>query len=161
MYTSPAAGLTRTTARSVRSSAPTNSPLAVTASGNVDANVAGSYTLRYVAVDPSGNGATNSRTVTVVDTTPPRLIGVPLDATYQCLSEVPTMPNRPHALRSPSARGPPARLRSRIAPPLATEIILGTAPARRQRAGGAGAGSTTATGASSATGAATAACSTS
>src|SRR5262249_42869696 len=45
--------------------------LAVTVIGNVQPNTTGSYQLNYVATDPSGNSATNTRTVNVVDTTAP------------------------------------------------------------------------------------------
>jgi hypothetical protein len=46
----------------------------VTASGNVDANTPGTYTITYNATDPSGNQATPvTRTVIVVDTTPPTI----------------------------------------------------------------------------------------
>lgn len=44
----------------------------VTVSGTVNANVVGTYTLTYNATDDSGNAAvTKTRTVNVVDTTPP------------------------------------------------------------------------------------------
>jgi hypothetical protein len=46
-------------------------PLPVTVTGNVNPNVPGLYTLIYTAVDPAGNSATNSLTVSVVDTRPP------------------------------------------------------------------------------------------
>ena len=42
-----------------------------TTTGTVDTNVLGSYTLTYTAVDNSGNQATATRTVNVVDTTAP------------------------------------------------------------------------------------------
>ena len=42
-----------------------------TTTGTVDTNVLGAYTLTYTAVDNSGNQATVSRTVNVVDTTAP------------------------------------------------------------------------------------------
>ncbi len=45
--------------------------LSVSVSGSVDPNSPGTYVLLYSATDPSGNTGTNSRTVTVVDTTPP------------------------------------------------------------------------------------------
>jgi hypothetical protein len=45
--------------------------LPVTTNGAVNFNATGTYILSYVATDPSGNSATNSRTVHVVDTTPP------------------------------------------------------------------------------------------
>jgi len=45
---------------------------AATASGSVDPNVVGTYTITYSATDPSGFSATTvTRTVNVVDTTPP------------------------------------------------------------------------------------------
>ena len=43
----------------------------VTTSGTVDTNTVGSYTLRYRATDSAGNTATATRTLNVVDTTPP------------------------------------------------------------------------------------------
>jgi hypothetical protein len=43
----------------------------VTASSPVNPDATGIYTIQYVASDPSGNTATNTRTVYVVDTTPP------------------------------------------------------------------------------------------
>jgi uncharacterized repeat protein (TIGR01451 family) len=47
--------------------------VAVTASGTVNANVPGTYTITYSAHDPSGNTTTSTRTVNVVDTTPPTI----------------------------------------------------------------------------------------
>jgi hypothetical protein len=47
--------------------------VAVTASGSVNANVPGTYTITYSAHDPSNNTATRTRTVNVVDTTPPTI----------------------------------------------------------------------------------------
>jgi len=48
-------------------------PVAVVATGSVDPNTAGSYTLTYSANDGNGNSATSNRTVFVVDTTPQTL----------------------------------------------------------------------------------------
>src|SRR5439155_12342514 len=45
----------------------------LTTNGTVNPDVLGSYILQYVATDPSGNSATNTRTVNIVDTTPPQL----------------------------------------------------------------------------------------
>ncbi|MBI3414496.1 MAG: DUF5011 domain-containing protein [Verrucomicrobia bacterium] len=45
--------------------------VAVTSSGNVDVNTPGSYTITYSATDPSGNTATATRTVNVVDSVAP------------------------------------------------------------------------------------------
>jgi hypothetical protein len=44
---------------------------AITVTGAVDANTVGSYTLTYQVVDGAGNTASETRTVNVVDTTPP------------------------------------------------------------------------------------------
>jgi hypothetical protein len=46
-------------------------PVAVTSSGAVNANVVGSYTITYTASDSAGHTTTRTRTVNVVDTTPP------------------------------------------------------------------------------------------
>ena len=46
-------------------------PITVTTNGTVNSNAVGSYVLTYVATDPSGNTATKTRTVNVVDTTAP------------------------------------------------------------------------------------------
>ena len=45
----------------------------ISASGSIDVNVPGSYTITYSATDGNGNLATASRTVTLVDTTPPTI----------------------------------------------------------------------------------------
>jgi hypothetical protein len=45
----------------------------VTTNSSANPNSPGSYTISYVAMDPSGNAATNTRTVNVVDTTPPNI----------------------------------------------------------------------------------------
>jgi hypothetical protein len=47
--------------------------LPVTVSGSIDVNTVGTYTLTYTATDPSGNTVTATRTVNVVDTTPPAI----------------------------------------------------------------------------------------
>ena len=64
-------------------------PLTVTTTGSVDANTPGVYTLTYSAIDPSGNSASTTRTVTVVDTTSPNLTA-PSDIIVGCIGEVPT-----------------------------------------------------------------------
>src|SRR5262249_17253456 len=46
-------------------------PLSVTTNSTVNPNATGIYTISYSAKDPSGNSATNTRTVYVVDTTLP------------------------------------------------------------------------------------------
>jgi hypothetical protein len=46
-------------------------PVSVQVTGAVDPNTTGSYTLTYTAADPSGNQTTTTRTVNVMDTTPP------------------------------------------------------------------------------------------
>jgi hypothetical protein len=51
-----------------------DSTVPVTASGSVDPNTVGTYTITYTATDDSGNAATPvTRTVNVVDTTPPSI----------------------------------------------------------------------------------------
>jgi hypothetical protein len=47
--------------------------MTVNTNGVVNVNTVGIYSLTYIATDPSGNSATNSRTVNVVDTTPPTI----------------------------------------------------------------------------------------
>jgi hypothetical protein len=61
-------------------------PLPVITRGAVNANVPDTYTLRYVATDPSGNSATNVRVVTVADTAPPILNGQGTNMTIDCPS---------------------------------------------------------------------------
>ncbi len=46
-------------------------PVSVTPSGVVDTAIPGTYTVTYEATDNAGNSATTTRTVIVVDTTPP------------------------------------------------------------------------------------------
>jgi hypothetical protein len=46
-------------------------PVAVSTTGVVNTNVAGSYTLTYTATDGAGNTSTATRTVSVADTTAP------------------------------------------------------------------------------------------
>jgi hypothetical protein len=53
-------------------------PVPVSTSGSVDVNTPGTYTLTYSATDAHGNTGTATRTVTVVDTTPP-VISCPAD----------------------------------------------------------------------------------
>ena len=48
-------------------------PAQVTSSGSVDVDVPGSYLISYSATDSSGNTSTVTRTVNVVDTTPPTI----------------------------------------------------------------------------------------
>src|SRR6266404_5752668 len=50
------------------------SSMSVVTSGSVNPNAVGTYTLTYTATDPSGNAGTASRTVYVVDTTPPSVV---------------------------------------------------------------------------------------
>ncbi len=59
---------------------------AATASGSVNANVPSTYTLTYNASDPTGNAATPvTRTVNVVDTTPPSItLGGSSPMTVEC-----------------------------------------------------------------------------
>jgi hypothetical protein len=47
--------------------------LSVTTNSSLNLTATGSYTVSYIATDPSGNSATNTRTVNVVDTTPPQV----------------------------------------------------------------------------------------
>jgi hypothetical protein len=51
--------------------------VAVTPSGTVDPNTPGTYTITYTATDPSHNTQTATRTVNVVDTTPPTITTCP------------------------------------------------------------------------------------
>jgi len=48
--------------------------VAVSTNSTVNPNAVGVYAVTYMATDPSGNTATNTRTVYVVDTTPPVLV---------------------------------------------------------------------------------------
>jgi uncharacterized repeat protein (TIGR01451 family) len=47
--------------------------VAVNSSGTVNANAPGTYVITYTATDTAGNSTTKTRTVTVVDTTPPTI----------------------------------------------------------------------------------------
>ncbi len=65
-----------------------DSSVPVNASGSVDVNTPGTYTINYTATDDSGNTSTASRTVNVVDTTPPVMscpanitVNLPLNST--------------------------------------------------------------------------------
>src|SRR5262249_41642292 len=57
-----------------------------TATGTVDVTTPGTYTITYSVSDPSGNPATATRTVKVVDTTPPVITttGTPADGVLGC-----------------------------------------------------------------------------
>ncbi|MGH7726918.1 MAG: immunoglobulin-like domain-containing protein [Candidatus Eiseniibacteriota bacterium] len=65
--------------------------LSVSVSGTVDVNTVGDYVLTYAATDPSGNSGSTTRTVHVVDTTPPTIGAPAASATIEC----PNMPAFP------------------------------------------------------------------
>ncbi len=65
------------TATDLRGSTTLNLTSAVTVSGSVDTGTPGTYELVYSVSDGGGNVSTVTRTVVVVDTTPPSLTGVP------------------------------------------------------------------------------------
>ena len=59
--------------------------VAVTPSGSVNSLAVGSYTITYTARDAAGNTVTATRTVTVVDTTPPAItLNGPASLTLEC-----------------------------------------------------------------------------
>ena len=59
--------------------------LQVTATGNVNANQVGSYQITYTARDAAGNTGTATRTVNVVDTTPPVItLNGASEITHEC-----------------------------------------------------------------------------
>lgn len=61
--------------------------VAVSSSGSVDVNVAGTYTITYTATDAAGNMAVEiTRTVDVSDTHAPTITGVPTDITKEATS---------------------------------------------------------------------------
>ena len=63
--------------------------LPVTTNGSVNVNTPGLYQLAYVATDPSGNSATNTRAVYVQGTTgPPSILDQPSNQVAQCASPV-------------------------------------------------------------------------
>jgi hypothetical protein len=58
----------------------------VTTTGSVNTGLVGGYTLTYSASDPSGNSNSATRTVTVVDTTPPQ-VTCPAPITVECTAD--------------------------------------------------------------------------
>jgi len=63
--------------------------VSVTTNGMVDVNASGTYLLSYVATDPSGNAATNTRTVIVQSTNgAPNIVQPPASQVAQCTSPV-------------------------------------------------------------------------
>src|SRR5262249_49331244 len=58
--------------------------LSVSTNGVVNTNSVGNYTLTYAASDASGNSASATRVIHVVDTTVPAISGVPANTTVQC-----------------------------------------------------------------------------
>src|SRR5258707_8073127 len=69
--------------------------LALVTTGLVNPNLPGAYTIQYAATDPSGNSATNTRTVNVVDTTPPTIVyhfaNLTLSASSNCQASLPDL----------------------------------------------------------------------
>jgi hypothetical protein len=69
--------------------------LGVTTNSAVNPNATGVYTIRYIASDPSGNSATNTRTVYVVDTTAPTILwsftNLVLAADTNCSAAMPSV----------------------------------------------------------------------
>ena len=65
--------------------------LSVVTNGSVNPDAVGSYTISYSTTDPSGNAATNTRTVWVMDTTAPA-IPVLADVTGQCSATITNAP---------------------------------------------------------------------
>jgi len=67
--------------------------LSVTVSGSVNPNSPGAYSLTYSATDPSGNSNAVTRTVNVVDTTPPYVVwsftNLVLSADSNCTATLP------------------------------------------------------------------------
>jgi uncharacterized repeat protein (TIGR01451 family) len=60
-------------------------PVAVSASGSVNPNVVGTYTITYTATDSGGRTTTATRTVNVVDTTAPTVtLSGPASVTVEC-----------------------------------------------------------------------------
>ena len=77
--------------------------------GVVDSTSPGSYTISYVAADAAGNSATNTRTVTVVDTTPPLIVyyftNLVLSADANCSALMPDVTGTNYIIASDACSG--------------------------------------------------------
>jgi hypothetical protein len=91
----------------------------------VNPNALGLYTIRYVAVDGSGNAATNTRSVVVVDTTPPAITQcVPAQTLVPGISATAVLPDLTGLLGASDNCS--ASLTVAQAPPAGTVLPLGT-----------------------------------
>jgi hypothetical protein len=99
--------------------------LSVVTNSSVNPNAVGVYRIDYVATDSSGNQATNSRTVFIVDTTPPQFAqsaSTPtLAATTNCMAILPDLTSLLGATDNCSAS-----LNFLQIPPAGTLLPLGT-----------------------------------
>jgi len=77
--------------------------------GVVDPDSPGTYTISYVAVDAAGNSATNTRTVTVADTTPPLITyyftNLVLSADNNCSAQMPDVTGTNYIIASDACGG--------------------------------------------------------
>ncbi len=100
--------------------------LSVTTNGLVSPNVLGSYNLQYIATNASGNSATSTRTVNVVDTTPPQILfsftNLTLAANGNCQAVLPDLTGTNYFIASDNC----SSVTVTQTPPAGTPLSLGT-----------------------------------
>jgi hypothetical protein len=81
----------------------------VTTNGSVNANMPGDYIISYIATDAAGNSATNTRKVTVTDTTPPVIAwsftNLVLAVTANCSALMPDVTGTNYIIASDACSG--------------------------------------------------------
>ncbi len=99
--------------------------VSLTTNGSVNPNLPGVYTITYVAADSSGNSATNTRSVNVVDTTPPTIVysftNLTIAATTNCTALLPDFTTTNYILATDNC----SSVTVTQAPPSGTALGLG------------------------------------